>query len=47
MISRHLLRVKILQILFAHYRNGNLDNADALDKELSLSVEKTHHLYHL
>lgn len=46
MISRHLLRIKILQILFAHYRNG-VATPEALDKELSLSVEKTHHLYHL
>ncbi len=46
MISRHLLRIKILQILFAHYRNG-VATPEALDKELGLSVEKTHHLYHL
>lgn len=46
MISRHLLRIKILQILFAHYRNG-VATPEALNKELGLSVAKTHHLYHL
>lgn len=46
MISRHLLRIKILQILFAHYRNGD-STLEALNNELTVSIEKTYHLYHL
>lgn len=46
MISRHLLRIKILQILFAHYRNGE-NSLEKLNKELNLSVQKAYHLYHL
>lgn len=46
MISRHLLRIKILQILFAHYRNG-ASSTETLNKELTLSVEKSYQLYHL
>lgn len=46
MISRHLLRIKILQILFAHYRNGE-NSVETLNKELSISVQKSYQLYNL
>lgn len=44
MISRRLLRIKILQVLFAHFRSGN-DSLGNLEKELLLSIEKAYQLY--
>ncbi|HNV51748.1 MAG TPA: transcription antitermination factor NusB [Tenuifilaceae bacterium] len=46
MISRRLLRIKILQVLFAHFRSEN-DSLNNLEKELFLSIEKSYQLYHL
>ncbi len=46
MISRRLLRIKILQVLFAHFRSEN-DSLRNLEKELFLSIEKSYQLYHL
>lgn len=46
MISRRLLRIKILQVLFAHFRSEN-NSLNNLEKELFLSIEKSYQLYHL
>ncbi len=44
MVSRRLLRIKILQILYAYYKKGK-PAVDKLEKELFFSIEKTHELY--
>jgi transcription antitermination protein NusB len=46
MISRRLLRVKALQILYA-YRVSESDNLSITEKELIFSIEKSYDLYHL
>ncbi|MFA6126088.1 MAG: transcription antitermination factor NusB [Bacteroidales bacterium] len=46
MISRRLLRVKALQILYA-YRASENDNVFKTEKELIFSIEKSYDLYHL
>lgn len=46
MISRRLLRVKALQILYA-YRVSENDNLNTTEKELIFSIEKSYDLYHL
>lgn len=46
MISRRLLRIKILQVLFAHFRSEN-DSLNNLEKELFFSIQKSYQLYHL
>ena len=46
MISRRLLRVKALQILYA-YRASENDNLNKAEKELIFSIEKSYDLYHL
>lgn len=46
MISRRLLRVKALQILYA-YRVSENDNLQKTEKELLFSIEKSYDLYHL
>ncbi len=46
MISRRLLRVKALQILYA-YRVSEDDNLQKTEKELLFSIEKSYDLYHL
>lgn len=46
MISRRLLRVKALQILYA-YRASENDSLDKTEKELIFSIEKSYDLYHL
>jgi N utilization substance protein B len=46
MISRRLLRVKALQILYA-YRISENDDLNKTDKELIFSIEKSYDLYHL
>jgi len=46
MISRRLLRVKALQILYA-YRTSEGDNLQKTEKELLFSIEKSYDLYHL
>ena len=46
MISRRLLRIKILQALYAHYKSeGKTINQS--EKDLFFSIEKTFDLYHL
>jgi len=46
MISRRLLRVKALQILYA-YRASESDSLHKTEKELIFSIEKSYDLYHL
>lgn len=46
MINRRLIRVKVVQILYSYYQSGK-NSLDLADKELLLSFEKTHDLYHL
>ena len=46
MISRRLLRVKALQLLFA-YRVSENENLPKAEKELIFSIEKSYDLYHL
>jgi N utilization substance protein B len=46
MISRRLLRVKALQILYA-YRVSENENLHNTEKELIFSIEKSYDLYHL
>ncbi|MFA5816363.1 MAG: transcription antitermination factor NusB [Bacteroidales bacterium] len=46
MISRRLLRVKALQILYA-YRASENDSPYKTEKELIFSIEKSYDLYHL
>lgn len=45
MISRRLLRVKILQVLFAYYKGEN-DSLSNTEKELLHSINKAYDLYH-
>lgn len=45
MISRRLLRVKILQVLFAFYKGEN-DSITNVEKEFFHSVRKSYDLYH-
>ena len=45
MISRRLLRVKILQILFAYYKSEN-ESLNNVEKELLHSITKAYDLYH-
>jgi N utilization substance protein B len=45
MISRRLLRVKVLQVLYAYYKNQDRTIANA-ERELFFSVGKAYDLYH-
>lgn len=45
MISRRLLRIKIVQILYAYFTSEN-SSLDKSDKELQLSIKKAYDLYH-
>lgn len=45
MISRRLLRIKVLKVLFAHIKSGNQSQL-ATEKELAFSINKTYDLYH-
>ncbi len=45
MISRRLLRLKIMQIIYAHYLKTNTD-LNQSEKELFESIHKTYELYH-
>ena len=44
MISRRLLRIKILQILYAHFNGEDPDIARS-EKDLVFSIQKAYHLY--
>lgn len=45
MISRRLIRIKIVQVLYA-YVTGESSSLDKSDKELSTSIKKAYDLYH-
>jgi len=44
MINRVLIRIKIIQIVYAYYQNGS-KNIDAAEKELLFSLSKAYDLY--
>jgi N utilization substance protein B len=46
MISRRLLRIKVLQILYAYF-NGNNEGITHYEKDLLKSINKSYDLYHL
>lgn len=45
MVSRRLLRIKILKALYGHFKGGD-KTISGSEKELFLSIEKTYDLYH-
>ena len=47
MINRVLIRLKLIQIVYAYYQNGKADNKSisAVEKELLFSLAKAHDLY--
>lgn len=45
MINRELIRIKVVQLIYAYYQNGN-KNIDIAEKELVFSLSKAYHLYH-
>src|SRR6056297_1928752 len=45
MISRRLLRIKVLQVLYAYYKSSQKELNKA-EKELHFSINKAHELYH-
>lgn len=46
MLSRRLLRVKVVQMVYAFYKTGDTDISKK-EKELFHSISKSHELYHL
>ena len=44
MINRELIRIKIVQLTYAYYQNGN-KNMDNAEKELLFSLSKSYDLY--
>lgn len=46
MISRRLLRIKVLHILYAYF-NGSNEGLNKYEKDLFFSIEKSYDLYHL
>ncbi len=46
MLSRRLLRVKVVQMVYAFYKTGDTDISKK-EKELFYSISKSHELYHL
>lgn len=45
MINRELIRIKIVQLTYAYYQNGN-HNIENAEKELLFSLDKAYDLYH-
>ncbi|HJZ41306.1 MAG TPA: transcription antitermination factor NusB [Bacteroidales bacterium] len=45
MISRRILRIKILQLLYAYFQSAE-NSMDKYEKELFFSIQKTYDLYH-
>ena len=45
MINRILIRIKVLQIVYSYYQNGNGDLKVA-ENELLFSLQKSYDLYH-
>ncbi|PWD97703.1 transcription antitermination factor NusB [Marinilabilia rubra] len=46
MLSRRLLRVKVMQTVYSHFRGGG-STVQQTEKELFHSISKSHELYHL
>jgi len=46
MISRRILRIKVMQALYAYYKNAGEASINDIEKELFFSVNKTYDLYH-
>jgi N utilization substance protein B len=46
MLSRRLLRVKVMQMVYAYYKNGD-SSIQKVEKELFHSISKSFELYHL
>ena len=44
MINREIIRIKIVQLTYAYYQNGN-KNIDSAEKELFFSLSKAYDLY--
>src|SRR3712207_7234721 len=44
MINRELIRIKVVQLTYAYYQNGN-KNMDVAEKELFFSLSKAYDLY--
>lgn len=44
MINRELIRIKVVQLTYAYYQNGN-KNIDSAEKELMFSLSKAYDLY--
>ena len=44
MINRVLIRLKVIQVIYAYYQNGG-KNVDAAEKELFYSLSKAYDLY--
>ena len=44
MINRELIRIKVVQLTYAYYQNGN-KNMDNAEKELVFSLSKAYDLY--
>ena len=44
MINRELIRIKIVQLTYSYYQNGNR-NMDSAEKELLFSLSKAYDLY--
>lgn len=47
MISRRLIRVKVLQLLYAYFNGNNSEGLPKYEKDLQKSIEKSYDLYHL
>ena len=45
MINRVLIRIKVLQIVFAYYQNGS-DDLKMAENELLLSLRRSYDLYY-
>ncbi|TGX83049.1 transcription antitermination factor NusB [Palleniella muris] len=45
MINRELIRIKVVQLTYAYYQNGNC-NVENAEKELLFSLDKAYDLYH-
>lgn len=44
MINREIIRLKVVQIVYAYYQNGG-KNVDVAEKELFFSLSKAYDLY--
>lgn len=46
MISRRILRIKVMQALYAYYKHDGKASINEIEKELFFSINKTYDLYH-